>query len=140
MTGLTKLGLILGIPIGALLLIPLMAPVKSKLGGARSRARRRGLRGADGDLSSLTPSEINRRLDRLDKLGSKVTDKFIAAGRGHETPNETFRMTDPLALEYQRIANERMDLHNEISRRYGPGAPSRMPTRQSKSIGGRKSR
>lgn len=101
---------------------------------------RTGFHGTDEDLSTLTPSEINRRLDRLDKLGSKVNDKFIAAGRGHETTNEIYRMTDPLALEYNRIADETRALRAEISRRYGPGAPSRLPTRQPKSVGGRKSR
>jgi hypothetical protein len=85
--------------------------------------------GTDEDLSMLTPSEINRRLDRLDKLSSKLTDEFIAAGRGHELPSETFKKTDPLAERKRRVWADSDALHREISRRYGPGAPSRMPTR-----------
>lgn len=42
MTGFTKLGLIFGIPVAALLLIPLMAPVKGRLDGVRAHRKRRG--------------------------------------------------------------------------------------------------
>lgn len=136
MTGFTKIGLVLGIPVAAILLIPLMAPTKSKLGGARSRRQRRGLRGADEDFSTLTPGEINRRLDRLDKLSSKLTREFIDAGRGYEKPSETRTKTDPLAERYKAWSREHDALHAEISRRYGPGAPSRMPTRTRKTFGG----
>jgi len=125
--------LAVALPVGALLIgaLVIYGP-GAKLEGARSRARRRRGLGGDEDLSTLTPSEINRRLDRLDKLSSKLTDEFIAAGRGHELPSETFTKTDPLAERKKRVWSESDALHREISRRYGPGAPSRMPTRRTR--------
>lgn len=75
----------------------------------------------------MTAGEINKALDRLDKIGSKLTDEFIAAGRGHELPSETFKKDDPLAKRYIENANARSRLRAEIAARYGPGAPSRLP-------------
>jgi hypothetical protein len=126
----TKLALAMAVPA-----IALFAGAMTIRGpGARLEgARRRRARFADGeDLSTLTPSEINRRLDRLDKLSSKLTDEFIAAGRGHELPSETFKKTDPLAERKRRVWADSDALHREISRRYGPGAPSRLPTRRTR--------
>lgn len=79
--------------------------------------------------STMTAGEINKEMDRLDARRSKVNQAFIAAGRGHETPNETQRKTDPLAREWNAIADRQSALRIEISHRYGPGAPSRLPTR-----------
>jgi hypothetical protein len=93
------------------------------------------LDGADRSLEAMTPSEINRRLDRLDKMSSKLSREFIDAGRGYEKPSETRTKNDPLAERYNRLAAEQDELHAEIARRYGPGAPSRLPTRQAKSVG-----
>ena len=84
----------------------------------------------NGDLDRLTASVINTYLDRLDVASATLTDIFIDEGRGLELPSETFRMSDPLALLYQRTSNLRSMLRNEISRRYGPNAPRRLPTRQ----------
>jgi hypothetical protein len=83
-----------------------------------------------GEIAEMIPSEINHNLDRLDKAGSALTDAFIAEGRGHELPSETFHLSDPLALAYQLLHNARSAFRIEISRRYGPGAPSRLPTRR----------
>lgn len=133
MTDELKSVLAVALPVGVLLVgaMVIYGP-GARLEGARSRARRRRGLGGDGDLSMLTPSEINRRLDRLDKLSSKLTDEFIAAGRGHEKPSETFTKTDPLAERKKRVWEEGDALHREISRRYGPGAPSRLPTRRTR--------
>ncbi len=79
------------------------------------------------DTRDMTAGEINRELDSLDKKRSKLNDEFIAAGRGHETVNETWKKDDPLALRYKEISNRHGDLRNEISARMGPGAPSRLP-------------
>lgn len=87
------------------------------------------LRG-DINVEEMKASEINRSLDRLDKAGSMLTDVFIAEGRGYELPSETFKSDDPLALLYKLLHNARSVLRGEISRRYGPGAPSRLPTRR----------
>ncbi len=77
----------------------------------------------------MTPGQINRELDSLEKKRSKVNDALIAAGRGYETNMETSRKSDPLALRWRAIQDRVLDLRNEISRRYGPGAPARMSTR-----------
>jgi hypothetical protein len=77
--------------------------------------------------SEMTASEINRELDALAKKNQKLTDLFIAAGRGYERPSETWEKNDPLAVRYKVISSRRMDLHNEVQRRMGPGAPSRLP-------------
>jgi hypothetical protein len=79
--------------------------------------------------STMTAGEINKELDRLDARSRKNTEAFIAAGRGHERPTDYQRKTDPLSVEANAIADRRGWLHAEISRRYGPGAPSRLPTR-----------
>lgn len=79
-------------------------------------------------IAQWSASQINKRLDRLDQLSSANTEAFIAAGRGYERPPEYLTKTDPLSLEARRIHDEKSDLHAEIERRYGPGAPSRLPT------------
>lgn len=75
----------------------------------------------------MTPGEINRELDRLDKERTKLSDEMIAAGRGDETAEETARLDDPLARRWNRVADRQRDLHAEIVRRAGPGN-YRMPT------------
>ena len=80
-----------------------------------------------GNVEEMSASTINRILDRLDKAGSMLTDVFIAEDRGYELPSETFQLSDPLATLYQQLHDARTLLRNEISRRYGPGAPSRLP-------------
>jgi hypothetical protein len=75
----------------------------------------------------MSASQINKALDRLDKQSSKVTDEFIDAGRGRERPSEIRQMTDPLARRYMAVADAQHELRAEIARRYGPGAPSRLP-------------
>ena len=77
--------------------------------------------------ADMTPSEINRALDRLDLEASKINDALIAAGRGDERPSETRRMDDPLSKRYNANSDARHALYVEIERRYGPGAPGRLP-------------
>jgi hypothetical protein len=79
------------------------------------------------DPKTMTPAEINRELDQIDKKRSELNDEFIEAGRGSETVNETWKKDDPLALRYKELSNRHGDLQREIYARYGPGAPSRMP-------------
>lgn len=79
------------------------------------------------DPAVMQPSEINKELDALDKRGTKNTAAFIAAGRGYELPSERRDMKDPLTLEERAIDLRRWQLTSEIARRYGPGAPNRMP-------------
>ena len=63
---------------------------------------------------------INRELEKLSKQSSELCDKFIAAGRGHERPSETLKLSDPLAVEFRTISDRRADLMFEARRRYGP--------------------
>lgn len=79
------------------------------------------------DPRTLTASQINNELDRLDAKRSKLNDEFIAAGRGNERASETAKLTDPLATRYNEVSDRQDTLRNEISLRYGPGAPSRLP-------------
>lgn len=76
---------------------------------------------------NMTAGEINRALDAIERKDSALADEFIAAGRGHERPSEYLRARDPLALRAQALYEQRSRLRHEIDRRYGPGAPSRLP-------------
>jgi hypothetical protein len=79
--------------------------------------------------SVMTAGEINKALDRHDVHRSKLDDEMIATGRGSERPSEFLHRskTDPLSLKLQAASDTHHALHNEISRRYGPGAPRRLP-------------
>lgn len=78
-------------------------------------------------VESMGAAEINKSLDALDKESSAITDEFIAAGRGSERPWDIVKMTDPLALRYIQNWKDADLLRDEITRRYGPGAPRRLP-------------
>ncbi len=78
----------------------------------------------------LKNSQVNHFLDRLDKVGSELSSAMIAEGRGYEKPSETLTLHDPLAVAYRQIWETQSALRNEVARRYGPGAPSRLPTRR----------
>jgi hypothetical protein len=75
----------------------------------------------------MTPSQINRELDALDRRSSRNADAFIAAGRGAERPSEYLQKSDPLSKQAAAIYDRRTELRAEILRRYGPGAPRRLP-------------
>lgn len=77
--------------------------------------------------AEMTAGEINRELDRLDKLSSKACDRMIEAGRGHERPSEIVTKADPLAQECVRVWSRSSALRAQIAARYGPGAPRRLP-------------
>lgn len=77
--------------------------------------------------AAMTAGEINRRLDALDGRSSKLCDRFIAAGRGNETPAETREKSDPLARAYCALQDERDALRGEVERRCGPNPPRRLP-------------
>lgn len=78
-------------------------------------------------IEEMTAGEINRELDRLDARRSRNTEAFIRAGRGHERPSEYLLKDDRLSQEARAISDRQSALRSEISRRYGPGAPSRLP-------------
>jgi hypothetical protein len=82
---------------------------------------------APKDPATMTAAQINAELDRLDVERGKANDTLIEAGRGSETAEETGRKPDPLAMRWRVISDRQYALRAEISRRYGPGAPSRLP-------------
>ena len=79
------------------------------------------------DPATMTASEINKALDKLDKERSAITDEFINTGRGHERPSDYLKLSDPLSLRARDNFDAYTAIRNEVERRYGPGAPSRLP-------------
>jgi hypothetical protein len=92
------------------------------------------------DPATMTAGTINKELDELDRRSSELGQMMIDAGRGHERPSEYLKMSDPLSGEMRRVSQRQSDLRVEISMRYGPGAPRRLPTgsRDRKFFGPRK--
>ena len=84
----------------------------------------------------MTPSQLNKRLESLDKKSSKIIEEFIRAGRGNEKPNEIWHMNDTLAQKYKAHRYDVNEIEDEITRRFGPGM-RRAPVRRSKSIRGK---
>jgi hypothetical protein len=82
------------------------------------------------DPAIMGAGEINRELDRLDVQRSTNTRAFIDAGRGYERPSDYAKKDDPLSVAANAIGDRQCALRNEIDRRYGPGAPSRLPLRK----------
>lgn len=85
--------------------------------------------GGSKDPKTLTAGQINRELDKLDAVDSKIAQDMIDAGRGLEKPTETRTKDDPLSRRFQAAADRRGALRNEIEARYGPNAPYRLPSR-----------
>jgi len=84
---------------------------------------------------SMTGSQINKELDKLEKESSLINREFIDAGRGSERPSEWMKKTDELSVRSQKVESRLYTLRAEIKARYGPGAPSRLPTRHVRTIG-----
>jgi hypothetical protein len=78
-------------------------------------------------MQAMRPSQINKRLDYLDKRSSRANDAMLKAGRGYEKYHDVLRAKDPLALHIRFLTKRQSELRDEIARRYGPGAPSRLP-------------
>lgn len=84
--------------------------------------------GAGGpDSSGMSAGQINKELDKLDKEDTRINDELIAAGRGSERPSDMRGKTDPLSKRFWDNVNRRAALRDEITARYGPSAPSRLP-------------
>ena len=102
------------------------------MGPAESAKRRpagpRPIRISAIDPATMTAGAINKELDKLSALHDVLGQRMIDAGRGHERPSEYLHKDDALSKEMRQLFDRRQDLTAEISRRYGPGAPSRLPT------------
>jgi hypothetical protein len=73
------------------------------------------------DPKFMSAAAINKELDSSDKKMSALSTKFIDAGRGYETPTETWKLSDPLAEQYKALANRKSSLQIEVHLRAGPG-------------------
>jgi len=78
-------------------------------------------------IEGMGAAVINKALDTLDKEQSKLNGALIEAGFGHVRLQEIMRMDHPVAQQYAVVSGQIALLHEEIERRYGPGAPSRLP-------------
>ena len=78
-------------------------------------------------IEGLGAAGINQALDKLDKEQSKLNGALIEAGFGHVRLQEIMKMDHPVAQQYAVVSGQIALLHEEIERRYGPGAPSRLP-------------
>lgn len=72
------------------------------------------------DPAQMGGAAINRELEKIRQLESKLTNKFIAAGRGNERPSEYLTKSDTLALEARALFDRKSALLYEAKRRYGP--------------------
>jgi len=77
--------------------------------------------------SSMSASAINKELDKLDAQDSQLMTMLIDTGRGYEKRQTTLTKSDPLSLALRSVSNRYGQLRMEIERRYGPGAPHRLP-------------
>lgn len=75
----------------------------------------------------MSAAEINRELDRLDAQDSALGDEIIAAGLGHVLLLDLLKMEGELPTRARAIFDRRHDLRHEITARYGPNAPARLP-------------
>jgi len=94
---------------------------------ARTPAGRR-VKISSVDPATMTAGSINKELDRLGDRSSVLTRLMIEAGRGHERPSDYRHKTDPLSSEMNAISDRQSSLRIEIGSRWGPGAPSRLPS------------
>jgi hypothetical protein len=85
------------------------------------------------EADEMTGTQINKELDKLSILDSKLTDEFIAAGRGHERAFDIMKQSDPLSLRFRALVDQRLTLKAEIHRLYGPDM-NRAPEKQPKTI------
>lgn len=78
--------------------------------------------------ATMTAAEINKELNKLDGQDTTLGNLMIETGRGYERPSEYLKLTDPLSMELRKNSDRRQGLRIEISLRYGPNPPSRLPT------------
>lgn len=80
------------------------------------------------NLRKMTASQINKTKDKNREESRKINDELIESGRGSEKFTESVTKTDSLAIRRIENSEESEDIQDEISARYGPGAPSHLPT------------
>lgn len=68
-------------------------------------------------VEDLTSAELQREINKHQKLDSVLTDKLIEVGRGHETRQDARKKTDSLSLECIRLGDILFGLYSEKDRR-----------------------
>lgn len=66
---------------------------------------------------NLTSKKLEAALKKASDQVSAICDELIAAGRGHEKPQDSFKKNDPLSVKYREALTREMDLLNEKNRR-----------------------
>jgi hypothetical protein len=97
------------------------------LHSSKNAAARYPLHNPIKDPKMMSAAAINKELDSIDKKRSALNTKFIDAGRGYETPSETRKLSDPLAMQYNALWERRSELSIEVHLRAGPGM-DRLPS------------
>ena len=79
-------------------------------------------------VERLGAAAINKALDSLKKKESNLISALIDAGFGRVGFQQILKTDHPVAQQYAQVNRQIGFLRDEIARRYGPGAPSRLPT------------
>jgi hypothetical protein len=64
-------------------------------------------------ITQLSAAQLKRSLERVNRDRSAITDRLISLGRGHETPRQTMKLNDPVAVEFRMIAYKHQELIQE---------------------------
>ena len=98
----------------------LFGPARTKTPRKKARAKVSTV-----DPATMTPSALNAEYATLDKKSSALNDALIAAGRGHDLPDDLYvaaRTGDPLSTDYVTLQTRRHALQSEAEYRGGPTA------------------
>ncbi len=118
--------------VGAGVALPVTeAPPPAKgLQSAEAKAKRAARKKKElPEPPTMTAGQINKELDALEAEDSKLTDAFIAAGRGAERPTDRANKTDPLSIRAREISDRLDALRSEGKARYGPGLTGHLPAK-----------
>lgn len=64
-------------------------------------------------LAALTAAQLKTAIERADALHSALLDEMIEAGRGHERPTETARLSDDLSRRFNASMQRLGELYGE---------------------------
>jgi hypothetical protein len=100
---------------------------EAKDAGGHGSEKRAALPVGKKDPAEMSGAEINKELDRHDARSSELTRELIDAGHGSVRFNDLPATGHPAGREMHDLSARTGRLRSEIARRYGPGAPSRLP-------------
>ena len=82
------------------------------------------------NFEHLTARQVNTKLRALRTKREKLTDKFIADGRGHERFSDYVHKQDKLSQDTVLVSHTISELRAECVARYGPNCPSELPIKR----------